>query len=318
MKQRIITATVMVLVFVPLLILSIYFEPFVRIMEVVLFLVVVGATLELLFMYDKKEKLPIGVKIASAIITFVLYCNLVYTVYNYFNMFTAYQDSLFKYEPIIVKAIDKINLDSFFFTPIPTLAIMFIVYMSLMVLIPKFNVSEVGGLFIASIYVSVCVSAFTVLYMMGLRIVGYILLICVFTDIFALVFGRKFGKHKMAPVTSPKKTWEGSIGGTITALVVGTTFLVTYTIVSDNGFLRVDSYEDLNLALKIIIAIIMTLMLSICSQIGDLLASKLKRAYGIKDYSNIFPGHGGILDRFDSTFFASAIFLVIFIILICC
>ena len=318
MKQRIITATVMVLVFVPLLILSIYFEPFVRIMEVVLFLVVVGATLELLFMYDKKEKLPIGVKIASAIITFVLYCNLVYTVYNYFNMFTAYQDSLFKYEPIIVKVIDKINLDSFFFTPIPTLAIMFIVYMSLMVLIPKFNVSEVGGLFIASIYVSVCVSAFTVLYMMGLRIVGYILLICVFTDIFALVFGRKFGKHKMAPVTSPKKTWEGSIGGTITALVVGTTFLVTYTIVSDNGFLRVDSYEDLNLALKIIIAIIMTLMLSICSQIGDLLASKLKRAYGIKDYSNIFPGHGGILDRFDSTFFASAIFLVIFIILICC
>ena len=318
MKQRIITATVMVLVFVPLLILSIYFEPFVRIMEVVLFLVVVGATLELLFMYDKKEKLPIGVKIASAIITFVLYCNLVYTVYNYFNIFPAYQDSLFKYEPIIVKVIDKINLDSFFFTPIPTLAIMFIVYMSLMVLIPKFNVSEVGGLFIASIYVSVCVSAFTVLYMMGLRIVGYILLICVFTDIFALVFGRKFGKHKMAPVTSPKKTWEGSIGGTITALVVGTTFLVTYTIVSDNGFLRVDSYEDLNLALKIIIAIIMTLMLSICSQIGDLLASKLKRAYGIKDYSNIFPGHGGILDRFDSTFFASAIFLVIFIILICC
>jgi len=318
MKQRIITATVMVLVFVPLLILSIYFEPFVRIMEVVLFLVVVGATLELLFMYDKKEKLPIGVKIASAIITFVLYCNLVYTVYNYFNIFPAYQDSLFKYEPIIVKVIDKINLDSFFFTPIPTLAIMFIVYMSLMVLIPKFNVSEVGGLFIASIYVSICVSAFTVLYMMGLRIVGYILLICVFTDIFALVFGRKFGKHKMAPVTSPKKTWEGSIGGTITALVVGTTFLVTYTIVSDNGFLRVDSYEDLNLALKIIIAIIMTLMLSICSQIGDLLASKLKRAYGIKDYSNIFPGHGGILDRFDSTFFASAIFLVIFIILICC
>ena len=57
-------------------------------------------------------------------------------------------------------------------------------------------------------------------------------------------------------------------------------------------------------------------MLSVCSQIGDLLASKLKRAYGIKDYSNIFPGHGGILDRFDSTFFASAIFMLLIIIMI--
>jgi phosphatidate cytidylyltransferase len=54
--------------------------------------------------------------------------------------------------------------------------------------------------------------------------------------------------------------------------------------------------------------------MSTCSQIGDLLASKLKRTYGIKDYSNIFPGHGGVLDRFDSLFFASAVFLIFLLI----
>lgn len=56
--------------------------------------------------------------------------------------------------------------------------------------------------------------------------------------------------------------------------------------------------------------ILLTLCMSICSQIGDLVASKLKRTYGIKDYSNIFPGHGGVLDRFDSALFASLIFLL--------
>ena len=65
------------------------------------------------------------------------------------------------------------------------------------------------------------------------------------------------------------------------------------------------------------VSIVLTLFLSICSQIGDLVASKLKRAYGIKDYSNIFPGHGGILDRFDSAFFASAMFLLIVVIILC-
>ena len=314
MKQRIITATVMIIVLVPILVLSIFFEPFVRIMEVLLFAITLGASLELLFMYDKKEHIPLGVKITSVILTFLLYFNVVYAFYSFVCGFGY--GNLFEYKPIIVKFIDLIHFDKLLSTPISTLTLIFIVYMSLMVLIPKFNVSEVGGLFISTIYVSICVGAFTVLYMMGLRYVAYILLITVFTDIFALVFGRKFGKHKMAPVTSPKKTWEGSIGGTITALVVGCAFIITFTIVSDKGFFRIDVFEDLHLVLQIIISIILTLMLSVCSQIGDLLASKLKRAYGIKDYSNIFPGHGGILDRFDSTFFASAIFMLLIIIMI--
>ena len=314
MKQRIITATVMILVLVPILILSIFFEPFVRIMEVWLIAIAVGASLELLFMYDKKERIPLGIKITSVILTLLLYFNITYSFYNFVCGYGY--SNLFEYKPIICKFIDLIHFDKLLSTPITSLTIIFIIYMSLMVLMPKFNVSEVGGLFIATIYVSICVGSFTVLYMMGLRYVGYILLITVFTDIFALVFGRKFGKHKMAPVTSPKKTWEGSIGGTITALVVGCAFIISFSVVSDKGFFRISSYEDLNMALQIIICVFMTLALSVCSQIGDLLASKLKRAYGIKDYSNIFPGHGGILDRFDSTFFASAIFMLIIILMI--
>ena len=137
------------------------------------------------------------------------------------------------------------------------------------------------------------------------------------TDTFAYFTGVTLGKHKFVPHISPKKSWEGAIGGTCTALIVGVLFALLYPYISDAIGDKVKFFEgilEFSTAGNVVFIIILTLFLSVCSQVGDLVASKLKRAYGIKDYSNIFPGHGGILDRFDSALFASAIFLLLIII----
>lgn len=102
------------------------------------------------------------------------------------------------------------------------------------------------------------------------------------TDTFAYIFGNLFGKRKLCPNISPNKTIEGSIGGILGSLVLTLTFAY---------FMNIKSY--LNLSILAIIA-------SISSQMGDLIASKIKRIAKIKDYGKLFPGHGGVLDRFDS------------------
>ncbi|MHA5176981.1 phosphatidate cytidylyltransferase [Oenococcus oeni] len=111
------------------------------------------------------------------------------------------------------------------------------------------------------------------------------LIIVWLTDSFAYIVGRKFGKHKLIPRISPNKTWEGSIGGTLIATIAAVSFaLVTNFAPEFNPF-------EL---------IIVTVLLSIAGQFGDLIESAFKRFYGVKDSGNILPGHGGILDRFDS------------------
>lgn len=115
------------------------------------------------------------------------------------------------------------------------------------------------------------------------------------TDTGAYFAGNFFGKHKLAPELSPKKTIEGSVGG-IAATVFG------FCIFAYLGN-RLYGY-GINSGNVIIIAVI----LSIVSQIGDLAASVIKREMGIKDYGNIMPGHGGALDRFDSVLFVAPAF----------
>ena len=117
-------------------------------------------------------------------------------------------------------------------------------------------------------------------------------------DSFAYFVGKFFGKHKLIPEISPKKTVEGAIGG-IAFTIVG---FVIFGLIVNNGFDANISYFKL---------CILGLVLSIVSQIGDLIASAIKRQYEIKDYGNIFPGHGGILDRFDGVLLtAPTLFIV--------
>ena len=107
------------------------------------------------------------------------------------------------------------------------------------------------------------------------------------SDTAAYFTGRAFGKNKLIPDVSPNKTVEGAVGGvTVTAI-----FMIIYGLVVRFAF---------EVGVNIVGLILLGVMLSVISMIGDLIASLIKRHYKIKDYSHIFPGHGGVLDRFDS------------------
>lgn len=123
-------------------------------------------------------------------------------------------------------------------------------------------------------------------------ITAYIIIITYLTDVFALLTGMKFGKHKLNERISPKKTIEGAIGGWLFGAILS--FVFAY-------------FCDFFYLNKIII-ILSSIFLPIVSQIGDLVFSAIKRFYGVKDFSNLIPGHGGLLDRLDSTFFCILFF----------
>ena len=125
-------------------------------------------------------------------------------------------------------------------------------------------------------------------------------------DTFAYFVGKFFGKHKLIPEISPKKTVEGSIGG-IVFTVIG---FAVYGLVVNSIF----GDANLNYAKLCVLG----LVLSVVSQIGDLVASTIKRQNNLKDYGNLFPGHGGVLDRFDSVMLTAPAlyFLTIFFRLI--
>lgn len=112
------------------------------------------------------------------------------------------------------------------------------------------------------------------------------------TDIFAYFVGIKFGKHKMCPNISPKKTIEGAVGGFVLSIVFNTLI-----------YILVDRYLISLDAIPLLAIFILSGVLSILSMIGDLTASVIKRNCDIKDFGKIMPGHGGLLDRFDSCIF---------------
>ena len=132
---------------------------------------------------------------------------------------------------------------------------------------------------------------------LGLYDVIYCFLITTITDTFALLGGMTFGKHKLSPI-SPKKTIEGSIIGSIMGTICASVF--HYFVLG---------------TLPIWLVIIITFALTILGQIGDLFFSSIKRCYNIKDFSNLIPGHGGILDRLDSVIFVSMGYLLYLLII---
>lgn len=118
-------------------------------------------------------------------------------------------------------------------------------------------------------------------------------------DTCALFAGMFFGKHKLAPVVSPKKTVEGAVGG-----VVGGAVLVLLAALLMNTFLDLD--------MPIWAALVLGGVGAVLGEIGDLSFSIIKRQTGIKDYGHIFPGHGGVLDRFDSVLFVAPFAEILF------
>jgi phosphatidate cytidylyltransferase len=106
-------------------------------------------------------------------------------------------------------------------------------------------------------------------------------------DTGAYFIGRKFGKHRLAPVVSPKKSWEGSVASVVTSVLIGGAYLWRFI-------------PDMPIAHIVGI----TVAANVAGQLGDLAESAMKRGAGVKDSGTILPGHGGFLDRVDSTLFA--------------
>lgn len=148
---------------------------------------------------------------------------------------------------------------------------------------PKYNTQQIMGAFFGIIYVPVMLSCIYLTRMMddGFHFVWLIFFCSWGCDTCAYCVGVLFGKHKMAPVLSPKKSIEGAIGGVAGAAILGTLFAI---------------FTDASVGFYAVLCGVG----AIISQIGDLAASAVKRQHQIKDYGKLIPGHGGILDRFDS------------------
>jgi len=127
----------------------------------------------------------------------------------------------------------------------------------------------------------------------GIYLIFYGLICALATDSGAQLTGMAFGKHKMSPNISPKKTVEGAIGGLIFSLILNAVAIILYNRLAD---FKMDEF-----AVTVLLAA--CLPVSFLGMMGDLSASVLKRNFGVKDFGKIFPGHGGVMDRFDSSMF---------------
>ena len=155
---------------------------------------------------------------------------------------------------------------------------------------PKYNAHQIMSAFFGVVYVAVMLSCILLTRNLpdGKFIVWLIFLCSWGCDTCAYCVGMLIGKHKMAPVLSPKKSVEGGIGGVVGAGLLGVIYaaaiqgpMVEYAVICGIG--------------------------ALISMVGDLAASAIKRNQGIKDYGKLIPGHGGILDRFDSVIFTAPV-----------
>ncbi len=208
-----------------------------------------------------------------------------------------------KYKPDVPEIVGYISIIAYEIVMLMTASPknMFYVVIGAMILLmftyvlkfPKFDSAYVMQVCFGIIYVAVLLGC---LYMIRIRDRGIVEILMVFIsswvcDTCAYLAGRTFGKHKLAPILSPKKSIEGSVGGVLGAVIVG---MILACIAKGN----------------------MAVYAAVCgvgaviSQVGDLFASGIKRNRGIKDYGNLIPGHGGILDRFDSVIITAPVVFI--------
>ena len=286
MKKRLITGIILLAILIPLVVVKELFPVF---KIVALGFSMIGAY-EMIKLYQHKKHYPMGVKIVIVISTALTFiCGVTYLA-DFFL-----EDHLYR----------MVSLSS--------LLISIALQLSLLVFSKDFDAEDIGKSMAITSYVGFGVANLVILRLMGIEIIIYVFMITILTDVFAYVFGMLFGKHKMIERISPKKTWEGAIGGTLIGTLAATLFAFLYGDLFPKTHLNTifDSFVNTNKidqALLFVCIFVVSLMTSIAGQIGDLVASRLKRTYDVKDFSNIFPGHGGFLDRFDSSILASIVF----------
>lgn len=150
-------------------------------------------------------------------------------------------------------------------------------------------------MYTVSILIGFALNAFANLYFENKWFILYVLLVTYGSDTGAYLIGSMFGKHKLIPKISPNKTIEGALGGVVMGGLLGTIFLFFTNAGQDIGM-----------------ALIVSFIMPVIGQLGDLFFSSLKRLYNRKDFGTLMPGHGGVLDRIDSLLFC-LVFVTIFI-----
>ncbi|BCR36523.1 phosphatidate cytidylyltransferase [Mariniplasma anaerobium] len=304
MKKRMITGAVLALVLIP----TVSFEIFLGIFQVLMILFVVIATTEMIRMYETEKKFQLLPKIGIVLLT----------LGTFFSVGGVMGD--LEHNPLEANGLLSITI------PLITL-----ILFSFLVLFKNFNGLDVGKALTIINYVGLGAASIVILRFLGVRFIVYLLLITSATDIFAYLFGVKYGKHKLAPHISPKKSWEGAIAGTIFATIIASSFALFYgqffqvgTVLGDflnsgGQMTLLDNFSSLGERTPVwvqgLIIVPITMVASIFAQIGDLVASRLKRTYNIKDFGNILPGHGGLLDRFDSVLFVALFLTSIFLLI---
>lgn len=178
-------------------------------------------------------------------------------------------------------------IEQAFFIPTEILLLYMIVLLACSMFDDGMNFMRVCYYFTAGVLIAM---GFHMLYQLRMNYgVDYMIIIALATfgtDTGAYFTGMFFGKHKLNPRLSPKKTIEGSLGG----MLLGTVLSVAY-----GAYIQID--------IPMVLFIGACLILTVTGQIGDLTFSSIKRTFEVKDYSQLFPGHGGVLDRFDSLLF---------------
>ena len=263
MKTRIISAILIAALFIPFLYIGgIPFRVFFTILGLF-------ALYEMIHIKDKKNKIPVIMKLLSYLLVIILCLN---------NTMLFNSNYIISYQMVA--------------------AVIFIFIFPVIFINDNNKYSILDALYLVGsvMFIGLSFNMIILTRNHDINYLLYFLLISIITDTFALFTGALVGRHQLCPSISPKKTIEGSIGGSLMGTFVGVAFYITV----------------INSSINIIYIVLVTLLLSIVGQCGDLVFSNIKRYFDEKDFGNLIPGHGGVLDRLDSLIFIVLAYILLF------
>ncbi|MCW6665059.1 phosphatidate cytidylyltransferase [Aerococcaceae bacterium NML191219] len=256
------------------------------------------------------------IRTLSAAVGLLILLPLMYIGGYWFAWFTFLLGAIGVFEIARMKGIDYISLvgvistiavgfvlvpEHYWYYPITQFNYEFIFYICCMILLAltvykhqRLSFVDVAVLMFGALYVGHGFRYLIIMRDLGFEVILFLFIVMWATDTGAYIFGRFFGKNPLAPAISPNKTVEGAVGGVFTAVIAS----IVYVETLKPYLAGIEHY------------IWLTIFLSIAGQMGDLVESAYKRHFGVKDSGKILPGHGGVLDRFDSTIFASIMFMI--------